>query len=95
MKQDCTQNMDILSYSTRLTDLTRNAPAGMDGKLLDRNRNRKGDEKVCMHPIRDGEVPSQKELSSYFKELFNSKVPPQKELSSSNQELFPNPASHL
>ena len=40
---------------------------------------------------RDGEVPSQKELSSYFEELFNSKVPCQKELSSSNEELFPNP----
>ena len=41
---------------------------------------------------RDGEVPSQKELSSYFEELFSSKVPCQKELSSSNEELFPNPA---
>jgi len=40
---------------------------------------------------RDGEVPSQKELSSYFEELFSSKVPRQKELSSSNEELFPNP----
>ena len=41
--------------------------------------------------IRDREVPSQKELSSYFEELFSSKVPCQKELSSSNEELFPNP----
>ena len=40
---------------------------------------------------RDGEVPSQKELSSYFEELFSGKVPCQKELSSSNEELFPNP----
>ena len=40
---------------------------------------------------RDGEVPSQKELSSYFEELFSSKVPCQKELSSSDEELFPNP----
>ena len=40
---------------------------------------------------RDGEVPSQKELSSYFEELFSSNVPHQKELSSSNEELFPNP----
>ena len=40
---------------------------------------------------RDGEVPSQKELSSYFEELFSSEVPRQKELSSSNEELFPNP----
>ena len=40
---------------------------------------------------RDGEVPSKKELSSYFEELFISKVPRQKELSSSNEELFPNP----
>ena len=44
---------------------------------------------------RDGEVPSQKELSSYFEELFSSKVPRQKELSSSNEELFPNPADQL
>ena len=42
--------------------------------------------------VRDGEVPSQKELSSYFKELLSSKVPRQKGLSSSNEELFPNPA---
>ena len=42
---------------------------------------------------RDGEVPSQKELSSYFEELFSSKVPCQKELSSSNEELFPNPGN--
>ena len=41
--------------------------------------------------FRDGEVPSQKELSSYFEELFSSKVPCQKELSSPNEELFPNP----
>ena len=41
---------------------------------------------------RDGEVPSRKELSSYFKELLSSKVPCQKELSSTNEELFPNPA---
>ena len=41
--------------------------------------------------LRDGEVPSQKELSSYFEELFSSKVPRQKELSSSNKELLPNP----
>ena len=41
--------------------------------------------------VRDGEVPSQKELSSYFEELFSSKVPRQKELSSQNEELFPNP----
>ena len=27
---------------------------------------------------RDGEVPSPKELSSYFEELFSIKVPPQK-----------------
>ena len=40
---------------------------------------------------RDGEVPSPKELSSYFEELFCSKVPCQKELSSSNKELIPNP----
>ena len=40
---------------------------------------------------RDGEVPSQKEQSSYFEELFSIKVPYQKELSSSNEELFPNP----
>jgi len=40
---------------------------------------------------RDGELPTQKELSSYFEELFSSKVPRQKELSSSNEELFPNP----
>ena len=44
---------------------------------------------------RDGEVPSQKELSSYFEELFSSKVPHQKELSSPNEELFPNPGLHL
>ena len=44
--------------------------------------------------LRDGEVLSQKELSSYFEELFSSKVPHQKELSSSNEELFPNPALH-
>ena len=42
-------------------------------------------------PNRDGEVPSQKELSSYFEELFSSKVLCEKELSSSNEELFPNP----
>ena len=40
---------------------------------------------------RDGEVPSKKELSSYFKEFFSNKVPRQKELSSSNEELFTNP----
>ena len=44
---------------------------------------------------RDGEVPSQKELSSYFEELFSSTVPRQKELSSPNEELVPNPASDL
>ena len=33
---------------------------------------------------RDGEVPSQKELSSYVEELFSSKVPCQKKLSSPN-----------
>ena len=51
------------------------------------------------HEGRDGEVPSEKKLSSYFEELFSSKVPRQKELSSSNEELsssneelFPNPA---
>ena len=38
---------------------------------------------------RDGEVPFQKELSSFFEELFGSKVPCQKELGSSNEELFP------
>ena len=43
---------------------------------------------------RDGEVPSEKKLSSYFEELFSSKVPCQKELSSSNEELFPNPERH-
>ena len=43
--------------------------------------------------VRDGEVPSQKELSSYFEELFSSKVHPQKKLNSSNEVLFPNPAS--
>ena len=42
---------------------------------------------------RDGEVPSQKELSSYFEELICSKVPHQKELSSPNEELFPNPGT--
>ena len=73
------QNMYILSQYP--TDGPDKECTGRNGwELLDRNR--KGDEKVCMHPIRDGEVPSQKELSSYFKELFNSKVPPQKELSS-------------
>ena len=41
--------------------------------------------------FRDGEVTSQKELSSYFEELFSSKAPRLKELSSSNEELFPNP----
>ena len=41
--------------------------------------------------VRDGEVPPQKELSSYFEELFSSEVPRQKELSSSSEELFPNP----
>ena len=46
---------------------------------------------VSNNGSRDGEVPSQKELSSYFEELFSSKVPRQKELSSSNEELFPNP----
>ena len=45
----------------------------------------------CLLSLRDGEVPTQKELSSYFEELFISKVPRQKELSSSNEELFPNP----
>ena len=40
---------------------------------------------------RDGEVPSQKELSSYFEELFSCKVSRQKKLSSSNEELFTNP----
>ena len=56
---------------------------------------------VCYH-VRDGEVPSQEELSSYFEELFSSKVPCQKELSSSNEELsssneelFPNTDLHL
>ena len=44
------------------------------------------------HVSRDGEVPSQKELSSYFEELFSGKVLRQKELSFSNEELFPNPA---
>ena len=46
---------------------------------------------VTKYEFRDGEVPSQKELSSYFEELFSSKVPRLKELSSSNEELFPNP----
>ena len=41
--------------------------------------------------LRDGEVPSQKELSSFFEELYTSKVPRQKELSSLNEEIFPNP----
>ena len=44
---------------------------------------------------RDGEVLPQKELSSYFEELFSSKVPRQKELSSSNEEFFPNPGRTL
>ena len=48
--------------------------------------------KLIQHKTRDGEVPSQKELSSYFEEFFSSKVPCQKELSSPNEELFPNPA---
>ena len=45
----------------------------------------------CGNFARDGEVPSQKELSSYLEEIFSSKVPRQKELSSPNEELFPNP----
>ena len=40
---------------------------------------------------RDGEVPSQKELSSYVEELFSSKVPSQKELSSFKLGTFPQP----
>ena len=56
------------------------AAASLSGSPTDSSRN-----------SRDGEVPFQKELSSYFEELFSSKVPHQKELSSSNEELFPNP----
>ena len=39
-----------------------------------------------------GKFLSEKELSSYFKELLSSKVPRQKGLSSSNEELLPHPA---
>ena len=71
------------SYVRRMTEMGRGK---MTWLTLSDWRSRMGRE--GRRVSRDGEVPSQKELSSYFEELFSSKVPRQKELSSSNKELF-------